>query len=1523
MRKGLYIVCLLLLIASSYSNAQVGREFWFVAPELTSSHGDSPIMFRITTFDVGTDVTIEFPANPGVSPINTYIPPNTQYSTPENIFDLNDIENRPSNTVLKKGVLITAHDADITAYYEIAHSGNPDKFTLKGRNANGTEFFVPSQNHYRNNHRNPAATEKIDIVATTNGTEVVIVPTADVTGHSKGDTIRVILNRGETFGLVNENESKGSSLAGTYITASEPIAVTISDDSIHNNDGGSAHDLIGDQLIPTNVIGTEYVIVNTSTDDYTTFGATLKEVYITATEDNTAIYRNGSATPFKTLHRGESTQVTITNNNMFLRSTKPIYVYQLASMRFDGDGNEIGSSLLPHASCTGSDVVTVKRIFKNEFFLQLMVKGKNRNDFVVTDSEGGTHNFLDAVNWKKARGTDDDGNDEAWYTANIRLSSEIDTRLVYFVRNTGGLFHLSILEENRSSVSYGYFSSFSNLNVNGLTEGCKGDHILLNTLEPMKSYEWHSSQDPDVVLSTDRNCQADHSGTFWVTAEVVFGGCTLTDSLEVVFKQPEVDLGPDTLVCPGTVLTFGDNTSSNSYEWSNGDNTNETNINVTDGYNQELRVVVTDAEGCSNKDTIAIGAFNVPDIDLSVTSICEGARVSNSTSFDRYEWSFNGTIINSDPSQNFIEPTVSGLYSLTAYTANDCSVTEDFNVVVYPLPEVGMVDTTICDGLVGTIDAPVEVGHTYLWSDGSTNGSLNISTPGDYWLQVTDANGCVNKEDFSFAYHLPIPIDLGPDRNECTQTSLNIANSTDFHDFVWRYDDGVNPIADLRPQVPENEYHIANAEVDDSGIYIVEAKDINGCDVSDEVKIGFYDVEAPKLTTDQNLCVGESIEIVASDGYSTYEWSRNGTHVPAYDGQTSITVSSAGAYLVKAVRADLGCTKESEIVVSQYAKPTIQLPADYSICPDTETSITIDGYTKNVPENELDYLYWGTDDTKRFSDWTTASLDVDAVGTYSVTAVDTLGCITTDDVAIGFHTLANLDLGAPQTECENIGVVLQNPIGANTYTWSKIGNPNNLLLSTDADYTATETGSYILDLEDLNGCLQGDTLVVIANPVPTLDLGPDVDFCEYESFEVTASKGYDQYRWNDDPTLNEPSISITTSGNYKLEVANAYGCWTEDNIVVTVNPTPVFDIPDPAPECPGVLFTLSGPAGMVSYNWSTYETDQTVEKYDGKYWLKVISNNGCEYTDTVRVSNHPVPKVSLGIDTTICPLHGPFDLDAGIGYSSYQWHNGALSQTIRAEMHDTINIVTVTNAEGCSNSDDRLVIHMEPPVLELLNDTAICSVDSLELDGYSDEFIEWEWSTGETTPSIIIDQPGEYRLRASDGCVWSQDTMQLVLNPTPVIAQLDTSVYSQVVIYPAGGTEPYQYSIDDGNLQDKNVFSNLAEGEHYLCVEDVNGCMARDTVYILEDLNVVIPNFFTPNGDGINDIWIVDGLNRLPDSEIRIYDRYGKLLIKYKASEPGWDGKYLGTPVRSDDYWYVIELIPIGKHLKGNLTIQR
>jgi gliding motility-associated-like protein len=201
-----------------------------------------------------------------------------------------------------------------------------------------------------------------------------------------------------------------------------------------------------------------------------------------------------------------------------------------------------------------------------------------------------------------------------------------------------------------------------------------------------------------------------------------------------------------------------------------------------------------------------------------------------------------------------------------------------------------------------------------------------------------------------------------------------------------------------------------------------------------------------------------------------------------------------------------------------------------------------------------------------------------------------------------------------------------------------------------------------------------------------------------------------------------------------------------------------------------------------------------------------------------------------------------------------------------------------------------------------------------------DGFLEYQWSTGETTPSIDVDEPGEYEVTVVNGSDCSDAALITVTRP-PLPQGLEVVVVDfsndNSITVQLNEAEAYQYSLDDGPLQDSNVFSDLATGPYTVLVWR-DGCLIYQETVIVGGP----PNYFTPNNDGFNDTWSVIGGPELSDARIYIFDRYGKLLKQLFANGEGWDGTFLGEPMPSSDYWYRIELSD-GRLVNGNFSLKR
>lgn len=546
MLKIIVTTALLVLLSLQSLIAQTGREFWFVAPEVTASHGDAPLLFRFTAFDHKANIVISMPANNSFTPISITVDPNTQVFYE---IDKNIIENKPSDQINNKGIRITS-DADITVYYEVANHVNPEKFSLKGDKALGKEFFIPSQNLYRNYPYTPIACEKADIVASEDLTSVTIIPTVNVTGHNANVPYTLTLNRGQTYSIEYTDTNYRKSMAGTQISADKPIAVSISDDSV-NEPGVSPLDLIGDQLIPTSALGTEYIAVKAYGQEepyYDRWGrkvyvSPVNKLFILAIEDGTMLAVDDDPTKTVLLNKGDLTDLDIVNSAIYIHSNKPVYAYQIASFP-NGNGNELGSAIVPPIDkCSGSRKVSFTRTFNQRFYIQLVTQGRNRESFILRDQHNMVLNHLNGITWELVPGTDQGDPNKAWYSVSMPL--DISTGVPYSIENRTGLFHTSVLDENAGSASFAYLSSYDNSPEVNLGSDITTDATTVTLSGPSgyAGYLWsNGSTTPAIVVDTS----GDYSLT--VTDEQ---GCQAMDFIHVTFDQatyiPETNQAPITL----------------------------------------------------------------------------------------------------------------------------------------------------------------------------------------------------------------------------------------------------------------------------------------------------------------------------------------------------------------------------------------------------------------------------------------------------------------------------------------------------------------------------------------------------------------------------------------------------------------------------------------------------------------------------------------------------------------------------------------------------------------------------------------------------------------------------------------------------------------------------------------------------------------------------------------------------------------------------------------------------------------
>lgn len=230
-----------------------------------------------------------------------------------------------------------------------------------------------------------------------------------------------------------------------------------------------------------------------------------------------------------------------------------------------------------------------------------------------------------------------------------------------------------------------------------------------------------------------------------------------------------------------------------------------------------------------------------------------------------------------------------------------------------------------------------------------------------------------------------------------------------------------------------------------------------------------------------------------------------------------------------------------------------------------------------------------------------------------------------------------------------------------------------------------------------------------------------------------------------------------------------------------------------------------------------------------------------------------------------------------------------------------VAFIKVISAAGCYSIAKVTLTVWPPTTSSILKDKQICIEKTTTLDA-GPGFTSYEWSTGETSQSISNVTVGSYWVKLKTGECFTKQEVKVYPYELPVITGIEVS-NNTVTVNVIGGHAPYQYSIDNHNWQDSNVFENITRGDITVYVKDSNRCKEIS-------ISILIPqiiNVITPNGDGLNDSIDYSALSGLPNLTFSVYDRYGsKIHEGNKDNGYKWDGTINGKAIPTGNYWYDI-----------------
>ena len=680
-----------------------------------------------------------------------------------------------------------------------------------------------------------------------------------------------------------------------------------------------------------------------------------------------------------------------------------------------------------------------------------------------------------------------------------------------------------------------------------------------------------------------------------------------------------------------------------------------------------------------------------------------------------------------------------------------------------------------------------------------------------------------------------------------------------------------------------------------------------------------------------NVCSGSTV-LTASPGVF-YLWS-NGAIT------RNVTVTTVGTYTVTITDSD-GCISTASVTI---------IPSTVAVSPTIEVvqpTCFVSTGSINITSPAAEYSFDGG------LTWTpNPQMSNLTTGTYQIKIRTINNCFSynTPINIVPFQSDYPLYTSVNPSSCGDSGSITITTV-ANQYsfddglTWTSNNTAINLPL-----------GTYKIRVKNEFGCISNFNSVVFYSE--TLALPNYILTAPYCSnlgnliiTTVASEYSFDGgTTWQTSNTLNN-----LTSGSYIIKIKNTQGCTSPNKYVYVVNfeYTYVDYTIDDAGCNKYAKVTINTIGDLYSFdNGVTWTTNNVLTNLVGgeNLQLKVRKDSNCEtYTTSITIysSFKPLPIVS-NYNTLICDNENNNNENVNLSsfnsylisnpsnyrFTFYNTQSGALSlnssdlianfNSYNLNILNKIIYVVVTDNFGCSSIANLDLTLIKTPIITLKEKYYLCENFTVTLTE-NDSFDSYTWSNGALTPSITVDEPGNYSLTVTQVngsviCSTTKEVAVILSNPAKIkmfITQ-DWTVNNNVINVQVNGLGNYEYSLNNIDYQDSNIFYNLDYGEYTIFVRDKYGCgVVFDDTYLL-----VYPKIFTPNGDGFNDTWKIKFRDNEQNLKVKIFDKFGKLLKDINNNSEGWNGKFNGQELPSSDYWFTV-IRENGKEYKGHFSLKR
>ncbi len=1074
---------------------------------------------------------------------------------------------------------------------------------------------------------------------------------------------------------------------------------------------------------------------------------------------------------------------------------------------------------------------------------------------------------------------------------------------------------------------------------------CLGASLVLNPTGGV-SYVWSPGSSLSCTACTSPIATPSATTLYTVTGTDA-NGCVNTDTVRITVNPVPGAIAGTTTVCVGSTTTLSNSVSGGTWSVSSGIATISASGVVTGVTAGTATVTYTLPAGCYTTVTITVNPL--PAAIGGPTTVCVNASITLTDATGSGTWSSsNNAIATIAPTTGVLTGVGAGTATISYTLSTGCLTT--YTVTVNPIPAAIAGPTAVCVSSTITLTNSVSGGTwtssaTGTATVGSTTGIVTGVSAGSVTITYTLSGGCYVTYNVTVN---PRPGVIGGPTGVCVGFTITLTNATaggtwtSGNTSIATIDASTGVLYGVSPGTVNITYTLG------TGCYNVTAIEVN----QQPAAIG-----GPSV-----VCVGSTITLTNS--VSGGNWTSTTTGIATIISTSGVlTGVSAGTAAITYTMPVSGCFVATSVTVNP-------LPNAGAISGSTTVCV---GATITLTES----VTGGT--------WSNSFTSISTVSSTGVVTgvsagVDTIKYSITNScgTAIARYVITVIaqpnagTISGPTSVCVNDIITLSNTITVGT--WSS-GSTGTATISAAGVVYGVAAGTVTISYSFTNACGTAVTTATITvKPLPTITISPaTVDFCIGGNASLTASGGV-TYTWSPSTALTSTvgatviaSPTITTT--YMVTGVGANGCSNSTTRIVTVHDLPIISITTPVTICYGYSATLAA-SGAVNYTWgpatslsSTVGAVVVATPADTiNYTVTGTDAFGCVNTAIVVVNVNPIPATpSVTTPVTYCMSASSVPLVAsGVNLLWYTSSTGGTG-TATAPTPSTAAVGTTTwyvtqTIDGCESPRNSItVIVMEDAITDFSFTVKYgCTRDTVIFNNLSQFCYKYEWYFGDATvladtsmnpvhyypPAHEVNSNYVVKLHGYNSICFDDSTTKIVSlapNANPLFKLINVTpdqsiMYGSSVQLNAWGAVVYYWTPNDGSLSNPNINNPVATPKdsttYTVYGYNNDGCLDSALVHInvnYDDTDL-ISSGFTPNGDGLNDIFRISHLRHGRLVDFSIYNRWGELIFQTADVTKGWDGTYKSVPQDMETYNYMIITAHSdgsNKYYKGSVTLIR